>query len=280
MLFVDMQGIKVPSLGLGTYQLTGNDGLRAFLQATDIGYRHFDTAQFYGNEEEVGSAVKLSGIDRKEFFITTKVWITNLAANDVLSSTELSLKKLKTDYVDLLLIHWPSLNNPKYGSKEVPLHETLEAMQKLKDQGKTRLIGVANFPTSLMRQAVEELGFSIACNQMEYHPLLSQKIVIDYARAHNIAITAYCPLAMGKIKDNKTLIDIGNKYGKSPFQVALRWLIEQKNVAAIPKAGIEKHARENFNIFDFKLSEEDAKAIFALNGNTRVVNASSAPVWD
>lgn len=280
MIFVDMLGTKVPSLGFGTFDLTGNRCLHAVNRAIEIGYRNIDTAQFYENEDEVGNAIKTSGVDREDLFITTKLWITNLATREVLSSTETSLKKLKTEYIDLLLIHWPSVHNERKGSQAIPLKETLSAMSKLKESGKIKLMGVANFPVKLMREAVEELGFPIACNQVEYHALLSQKIVIDYARAHNIAVTAYCPLAMGKLINNPLLIEIGRKYGKTSAQIALRWLIEQPNIMAIPRAENEKHARDNFDIFDFALSDEDTKAIYGLNKNFRVINASIAPEWD
>lgn len=272
MIFTDMLGTKVPSLGFGTFRLKGTNCLHAVNRAIGIGYRHIDTAQFYENEADVGQAIASSGIPREEFFITTKVWVTNLAAKNVISSTEKSLQKLKMDYVNLLLVHWPNA--------EVPLKETLAAMMKIKESGKTKLIGVSNFPVKLLKEATEKLGFPIACNQIEYHALLSQKPVTDYAHSHKMAITAYCPLAQGKLRDNQILIGIGNKYSKTPTQVALRWLIEQPNVAAIPKAESEEHAKENFSIFDFKLSDEDKKAISKLNGNTRLVNPSIAPDWD
>ncbi len=272
MKFLDLQGNKFPALGFGTWQLEGDTCLGAVQKAIDIGYRHIDTAQIYGNETEVGSAIEKSGIARKELFVTTKLWTNNFEAGRVASSMEESLSKLRMDYVDLLLIHWP---NP-----EVELSETLGAMAELVKKGKTKAIGVSNFPVSEMRKAVEECKANIACNQVEYHALLSQNAVLKYASDHNIIVTAYSPLARGKLVGHPVLTGIGAKYGKTAGQVALRWLIEQKDVAAIPKAASEKNARANFDIFDFELSKEDTAALNKLKGNMRVVNPSIAPEWD
>ena len=272
MKYIDMQGTHVPALGFGTWQLTGDSCVEATKRAIDIGYRHIDTAQIYENEAEVGKAIAQSGIERDELFVTTKLWTTNFMAGHAETSLEESLEKLQMDYVDLLLIHWP---NP-----DVPLSETLDAMKKLVERGKTRHIGVSNFPVALMRDAVEKYGAAIACNQVEYHAQLSQAAVLEYARAHNIIITAYSPLGRGALLKNPTLIEIGERHGKTAGQVALRWLIDQENVAAIPKASSEKNARANFDIFDFELTDADTKAINALGGDKRLINPSFAPKWD
>jgi 2,5-diketo-D-gluconate reductase B len=272
MKFLDMQGAKLPALGFGTWQLEGKTCIGAVQTALDIGYRHIDTAQIYQNEAEVGKAIVNSGIARKELFVTTKLWTTNFAPAQVASSMEESLNKLRMEYVDLLLMHWP---NPS-----VPLADTLHAMQELMRKGKTKAIGVSNFPVRLMREAVEECKAPVACNQVEYHAMLSQQSVLNYAQSHHIIVTAYSPLARGKLNDNPVLISIGKKYGKTPSQIALRWLIEQKDVAAIPKAASEKNARANFDIFDFELSEADRKAIAVLGGNNRLINPDFSPQWD
>jgi 2,5-diketo-D-gluconate reductase B len=272
MEFVDMKGASMPVLGFGTWQLTGDDCVRAVRTALGIGYRHIDTAQAYGNEAEVGRALAGSGIPRDELFLTTKVWMDNLAAPQVKASVEESLRKLGTDHVDLLLQHWPS--------QDVPIAESLGAMAELQKAGKVRAFGVSNFPVALMREAVEQLGFDVACNQVEYHALLSQRPVLDYARAHGIVVTAYSPLARGKLLNDPTLTRIGEKHGKSASQVALRWLVEQPGVAAIPKASSERNARRNFEIFDFRLDEDDRRAIAALARNERQVSPSWAPAWD
>ena len=272
MKFLDMQGAKLPALGFGTWQLDGQVCISATRKAIEIGYRHIDTAQIYENEVQVGQAISESGIDRKALFITTKLWTTNLTTARVASSMEESLNKLRMDYVDLLLIHWPE--------PSVVLKETLAAMQELVHKGKTKAIGVSNFPVRQMKEAVEQCGAALACNQVEYHAMLSQRAVLEYARKHKIIVTAYSPLARGKLAKNPAMVGIGKKHGKTAGQVALRWLIEQDNVAAIPKAASEKNAWLNFDIFDFELSADDNKAIAALGGNTRVVNPGFAPQWD
>ena len=272
MKVLDIQGSKMPVLGFGTWQLDGKACVGAVRRALDIGYRHIDTAQMYGNETEVGQAIADSGVGRGDIFVTTKVMMENVSATKVKSSTAESLKKLKLDYVDLLLLHWPS--------KDVPLSETLGAMSELQKAGKTKAVGVSNFPVSLMREAVEKLGFPVACNQVEYHVLLSQESVLGFARTHDIIVTAYSPLARGHLTKHPVLAGIGAKYGKTSAQVALRWLIEQPGVAAIPKASREESIRQNFEIFDFELSAEDLKTIAKLNGHQRLINPSWAPAWD
>lgn len=272
MEFIDMHGTKVPALGFGTWQLKGEDCVKAVSKALQLGYRHIDTAQIYENEAEVGQALLNSEIPRKDVFLTTKVWMTHFKKKDVISSTEASLKKLHTDHVDLLLIHWPST--------EVPLKETLQAFQELQADGKVKHIGVSNFTVDLMRQASEELKAPIACNQIEYHVLLSQRSVLDYARKHDIAITAYSPLARGRLQENDVLQKIAAKYNKTVGQVALRWLLDQPDVMAIPKAANEKHIKQNLDIFDFTLETADTDSLNALNGANRFTNPDWAPKWD
>lgn len=263
MLFVDIQGAKMPALGLGTWQLSGAECERAVRSALDIGYRHIDTAEMYGNEAEIGRAVAASGVDRRELFITTKLWSNHLRAKDVGPTAEASLKKLRTDYVDLLLIHWPN--------SAVPLGETLGAMMKLKASGKAKAIGVSNFSVGQMQEAIAEHGAPIACNQVEYHLLLNQAPVIDFARRHSMAVVAYCPLARGKLTNHRVLTRIGEKHGRSASQVALRWLVQQPGVAAIPKSSREQNLRSNFAIFDFALDDSDMAELNKLPGNTRLI---------
>lgn len=272
MEYTAMGSANVPVLGFGTWQLTGDTCIKAVRFALDLGYRHIDTAQIYENETEVGAALKASGVDRSSLFVTTKLWTTHFKRQDVLSSTEESLRKLQMPYVDLLLIHWPST--------EVPLRETLDAMQELIAQGKTRMIGISNFPVALMRDAVEACNAPIVNNQVEYHALLSQAPVLEYAKKHNIIITAYSPLARGKLLSNPVLTSIGEKYGKTSGQVALRWLISQPGVLAIPKAASIENAKRNIEIFDFKLTPQEQASIDALRGNGRIINPSFAPKWD
>lgn len=272
MEFLDMQGSRFPVLGFGTWMLEGDDCARAVRMALDVGYRHIDTAQMYGNEAEVGRAIADSGMAREELFVTTKLWMNNLVAAKVKASMEASLKKLRTDYVDLLLIHWPE--------PSIPLAETLRAMQELQHKGKVKHIGVSNFPVQWMCRVIQDSGVPIACNQVEYHAMLSQQAVLKYAHAHNIIVTAYRPLLKARLGSNAVLEKIGKQYGKTAGQVALRWLIEQDNVAAIPKAASEKNARLNLDIFDFVLTAQDKEAIAQLNSNLRTVNPGFAPEWD
>ena len=273
MIFLTVDDKNVPALGFGTWQLRGKDCTAAVSKAIDIGYRHIDTAQVYENEAEVGAAISGCGIERKEIFLTTKVWMTKVKNGDLQTSVAESLKKLATDYVDLLLIHWPV--------KDVPFAEQMKALQQVQQEGKAKLIGVSNFTVAQMKEVVESLKVRIVTNQVEYHPYLSQAPVLDYIGAHDMFLTAYSPLARGKVDNSHVLKTIAQKLGKTPGQVALRWLLEQENVAAIPKAGSEKHMRENFEIFDFSLTEEEMRQIHAeAKPDGRMISPDWAPAWD
>ena len=270
MKHAEIQGIRVPVLGLGTWQMEGKSCERAVEEALDMGYRHVDTAQLYGNEAEVGRALRASEIPREEIFLTTKIWMESLDRASVLRTAGESLRRLDTDYVDLLLIHWPS--------KTVPLEETLGAFRQLREQGKARSIGVSNFPPSLLRRALEIAP--IVCNQVEFHPYLSQAALLDLARRHDLLLTAYSPLARGEVNQDRTLREIGKRHGKTPSQVTLRWLIQQDHVAAIPKASSPGHLRANLEIFDFVLSDEEMRRISELDRGRRLINPPIAPEWE
>lgn len=272
MHFKSVQGHKVPEIGLGTYQLFGRECYKTVRAALDIGYTHIDTAQMYKNEKEVGEAIRRSGKSREDLFITTKIWHTNLDHDDVLQSVEDSLREFDTPYVDLLLIHWPN--------KNFSLEKTFEAMLILRDQGKAYNIGVSNFTLPLMKEAIEEIRVPLFCNQIEFHPFLSQFDMLDYSYDNDFLVMAYSPLAKGKVMENETLQEIGQAHGKSAAQVALRWLIEQENVVAIPKASSEDHLRENLDIFDFELTDEQFEQIDNIEKSHRLVNPTFAPVWD
>lgn len=263
--------IKVPKLGFGTWLIKGNNCVRSVRSALEIGYRHIDTAQIYDNEAEVGEAIKASGIAREEIFLVTKVWKDSLRSKDVLESTEESLKKLKTDYIDLLLIHWPNLR--------APLKETLSAMRHLQNNQKVRLLGVSNFPVELIEMAQQEV--ELVCNQVEYHPFLDQGVILRSIRKYNMFLTAYSPLARGRVFKHNVLQKLAKKYNKTVGQVVLRWLIDQDNVVAIPKAARQKHAQSNFDIFDFQLSSSDRLVLASLrSANQRLVNPDWALEWD
>ncbi|MFN3826860.1 MAG: aldo/keto reductase [Micavibrio sp.] len=271
--YMQTQGVSIPKLGFGTWRLTGAGCTKSVELALDVGYHHIDTAQIYENETEVGQALANTPIDRADIFLTTKVWMSNVSKKNMARSVEESLKKLKTDYVDLLLIHWPVF--------DVPLQEQAETLAALQETGKARLIGVSNYPVAMMRTIREDYGIKIANNQIEYHPFLSQKPVIDYARTHDMTVTAYSPLARGGISGHPVLKAIGDKHGKSEGQIALRWLIQQENIAAIPKAASENNIRNNINIFDFTLSDHEMNAIFTLaRPDGRLINPDWAPEWD
>jgi 2,5-diketo-D-gluconate reductase B len=252
--YQEIQEEKVPSLGLGTWRLTGRECIRAVERALGLGYRHIDTAQMYANEDEVGRGIQNSGVDRENIFLVTKVRTSSFSHDDVIRSTRGSLKKLQTEYVDLLLMHWP---NPS-----VPLEETLGAMKKLQQEGSVRYVGVSNFPPSMVEEATQHA--EIFCNQVEYHPYRAQDELLRQARELDYLLTAYSPIARGRVSNDATLREIGEARGKTSAQVALRWLIQQEKVAAIPKAASEDHLRSNFDIFDFELNDEEMGRVFAL----------------
>lgn len=270
---VALQGYKMPVLGFGTWRLTGAAATGAVDFALNTGYRHIDTAQIYENEAEVGNGIKQSGVAREDIFLTTKVWRTYFADGTVAQSVDESLKKLKTDYVDLLLIHWPF--------PETPVARLVEGMMKAQQDGKTKLIGLSNFTVAQMEEAIVLSGGKICNNQVEYHPYLSQKPVLDCARKNKMVVTAYAPIARGKAIKDAVLKEIGLKYGKNAGQVTLRWLVQQDGVAAIPKSATPENIKNNIDIFDFELSADDMQKIHALaSEDGRQVNPDFAPKWD
>ena len=250
----NIKGENVPALGLGTWRLSGERCVGAVERALGMGYRHVDTAQMYGNEAEVGRGMQSSGVDRDDVFLVTKVWTSDFAHDAVLAKTRESLRKLGTDYVDLLLMHWP---NPS-----VPVAETLGAMVELQEEGSVRHVGVSNFSPG---QVEEAAGYAtIFCNQVEYHPYRGQGGLLKQAGEMDYLLTAYSPVAKGRAADDATLREIGAAHEKTPAQVALRWLIQQDKVAAIPKASSEEHLKANLDVFDFTLSDEEMQRIFDL----------------
>jgi 2,5-diketo-D-gluconate reductase B len=274
MEYISIEGTKIPALGYGTWKLTGSKCLRGVRSALDVGYRHIDTAQIYENEAEVGRAIFDSGLKREEIFLTTKIWTENLEKKAMRRSVEESLRKLRTDYVDLLLIHWPR-------DQEVPFEEQLNTLTSLQREGTTKFIGVSNFTLPQLEYAVEECHAKIINNQIEYHPYLSQKKILNYLRSNGMFLTAYCPLARGKVITDKKILEIAHKYDKSPNQIALRWLIQQGQVAAIPKAAQEANMRSNFEIFDFKLDDAEMNSLYEMaQKDGRLISPDFAPKWD
>ena len=265
-----VQDVTVPKLGFGTWQLTGARCVEAVRDALELGYDHIDTARAYGNEAHVGQALHDSGRNRDEIFITTKLWYDDLRAIDVHDQLEQSLRELRTEYVDLLLIHWP---NPR-----TPLAETLTAMFEARDDGRVRHLGVSNFPSRLLREALEHAP--LLCNQIEYHPLLGQPQVLELARQRDLMVTAYSPLAHGEVLREPVIQEIAQAHGRTPAQVVLRWLLDQPNVAAIPKAGSREHRAANLEVFEFALSDEQRARIAGLERGLRTADPSWAPEWD
>lgn len=243
----------MPALGLGTWDLRGSACISAVKKALAFGYRHIDTAEMYANEEEIAKGIAESGVFRQEIFITTKVWTNHHRAKDFRAAAEASLKRLRTDYVDLLLIHWP---NPA-----VPLEETLGALCQLAKDGKALAVGVSNFSAELLEQALSLADVPLCCDQVPYSLPENQDKLLALTRQRKIAVCAYTPLGRGSFLNRPELKEIGKKYGKTPAQVALRWLVRQEGVAAIPKASSEKHLGENQGIFDFNLGAADLELL-------------------
>jgi 2,5-diketo-D-gluconate reductase B len=257
-----VQGATVPALGLGTWELRGDECTRAVEHALGLGYRHIDTAQGYFNEAEVGAGLRRSGVPRHEVFLTTKVRPRHFRRDDLLRSTEESLAALGVDDVDLLLLHWP---NP-----EVPLEETLRALHEARERGLARHVGVSNFPPSLLLRSLAA-GPTLT-DQVEYHPFLAQGKLLALAEAHDLLITAYAPVARGRVQGDPTLRAIGERHGKGPAQVALRWLLQQPRVVAIPKAASPAHQAANLDVFDFELDDDEMRRISGLARGERLVD--------
>lgn len=269
---IEAHGARIPAIGLGTWELSGTGCARVVEQAIRLGYRHIDTAQIYDNEREVGEGIRNSHIRRDQLFVTTKVWTTHFAPNDLIRSAKDSLVELRLSEVDLLLLHWP---NP-----HVPLDETLGALAHVRDLGMTRHIGVSNFTVALLAQAVASCPAPLVCNQVEYHPYLDQTKVREACAAHGVALVAYSPIAKGHVKKDEVLSRIGAAHGKSAAQVCLRWLVQQ-NVAAIPRTSRIERLSQNIDVFDFDLTDDEMQDIFALGSpKGRLVNMPTAPEWD
>jgi 2,5-diketo-D-gluconate reductase B len=266
---IQVQGAEVPALGFGTWQIEGADAREAVRDALEIGYRHIDTAKAYGNEREVGAGIRDAGVAREDIWLTTKVPHDEAEPNALRAAAQGSLERLGTDYLDLLLLHWPS--------EEVPLGQTIVALDLLRRDGLARHIGVSNFPAGMLERALEIAP--LLCDQVEYHPFLSQERVLSVADDKELLVTAYSPPAHGKVPGDETLREIGDAHGKTAGQVALRWLLDQPNVSPIPKASSHERRLENFQVFDFELSDEERARIDALPKDVRTADPPWAPDW-
>jgi 2,5-diketo-D-gluconate reductase B len=262
----------MPKLGLGTFRMKGDECREAVERALALGFRHIDTAEMYDNEEAVGAALAATDVPRADIHVTTKVWWSNLAPDAMRRAMETSLGKLKTDYVDLYMIHWPSA--------DMNLGQALETLVRLKQEGLARNIGVCNFTVALLREAVETIGAPLVANQIEYHVMLNQAPVLDLLRRHDMALTAYCPVAQGRLANSEELGVIAKKYDATTAQIALAWLLEQDGVAAIPKASRRESQVANLEAAKIKLDDSDRAAIAALPKGQRFVNPGFAPKWD
>ena len=278
-------GLSIPSIGLGTWELRGLECRRAVREALELGYRHIDTAAMYENESEVGSGILDSGVDRSDVFLTTKIntigWTASQDRKTVIRNENIvdefnqSLSDLKTDYVDLLLIHWPVF--------DTSLGDMLEIMYQIKESQKARAIGVANFNSNLLSEC-ERLGYKdIYCDQVEYHPFLSQEILLKKMNEMNVIPVAYCPICRGDVAKDSVIIELSEKYNKTPVQVTLRWFIQQQ-IVAIPKTSKLHRMKENIDIYDFEIDNQDMARIHSLARNQRLVpNLESTALlypWD
>jgi 2,5-diketo-D-gluconate reductase B len=272
MELITTRGLRMPRLGLGTGLLRNAPGQASMELALSLGFRHLDTAEMYTNEGTVGVAIAASGVPRGDIHITTKMLPENMEPTELRRSMERSLAALKTDHVDLYLIHWHM--------PDTDLAQTLTTMMRLQEEGYTRAIGVCNFNVALLRQAVEVIGAPIACNQVEYHVLLDQSAVLRYARSKEIAVIAYAPLARGRFLALPEMQRIARKHGASPAQVGRKWLLDQDGVAAIPRAGRRESQQENLDASQLTLDDDDRAVIARLPKDQRVVNVDWAPEWD
>ena len=272
MKFIPFNAGRIPAIGLGTYKIKGQGASDVIKRAIWIGYRHIDTAQLYENEEDIGNAIKASGIPRNEIFLTTKVWPSNLSEDRLLPSVKESLQKLNVDYVDLLLVHWPH--------HQMTPEEYMPALMEAKKQGLTKNIGVSNFNITQLK-ATLKTGAEIITNQVEFHPWINQTKLHMWMHDHGIPLTAYCPLGQGRFMNDKKLDAMAAKYLRTPAQIILRWMMQKDDVIAIPKSTNIFRLEENIHVFDFELTQEDMDGIDAWRlENIRVVGIQNGAKWD
>ena len=271
---VNVGGAKIPVLGFGTYGMSGPPLQKVLVAALQRGFRHIDTAQMCQNEADVGVAIRASGIPRDEIFVTTKVWVGNYARQRFMASVDESLRRLQTNHIDLLLVHWP-----RGGA---PLEDQIEGLNRAVDSGKVRYIGVSNYNAAMMRAAAALSTRPLVTNQVEYHPFLDQTAVLQQVASSGSSLMAYCGMAVGRVFDTQQLKDMAARHGRSVAQIVLRWLIQQPNVVALSRTEKIERLPQNTDIFDFALSDDDMAAIGTLKSpDSRIVNPSHlAPAWD
>jgi diketogulonate reductase-like aldo/keto reductase len=267
-------GVRIPKIGCGTYPLRGSACAEIVAEALRVGFRHIDTAQGYENEADVGEGLRYSAVPREQVFITTKVRPQLIEDGPLQRSVEDSLKRLRVDAVDLLLIHWP---NP-----DISIAECMRALSAARSAGMTRAIGVSNFVIANLEESIRVSPEPISVAQFEYHPYLDQVRLLAAARRHNLAITAYCPIALGRVASDPRLAAIGGKHGKSAVQATLRWLVQQDDVIAIPKTSTPERLKENLDVFDFQLTDAEMDQISRMAvPNSRLIKEPQwVPRWD
>lgn len=254
---------EMPLLGLGTWRLSGKQCTDSVTAALETGYRHIDTADAYENHKDIAKALEQSSISRDQLFITSKIWRDRLKYDDIMSDAHRFLDELSIDYLDLLLIHWPN--------KNIPLKESLKALKEVKEAGIAKDIGVSNFTINHLKDALGFYPDLITLNQVEFHPSLYQKELLDFCKENNIALTAYSPLGRGADFNNDVIKQLSKKYDKTPAQLTLKWL-NDKEIAAIPKASSKSHIEENFKIFDWNFPQEAREKMDQLNKNNRIID--------
>ncbi|MFD8555671.1 aldo/keto reductase [Streptosporangium canum] len=254
-------GVSMPQLGFGVFQVPEDETARAVTGALEAGYRSIDTAAIYGNERGVGQALAASGLPREELFVTTKVWNGDQGYDSTLAAFDASLAKLGLDHLDLYLIHWPAPARDLYG-------ETWKAMEKLLSDGRVRAIGVSNFQPAHLTRLIDTGGIVPAVNQIELHPALQQAGLRDFHARHGIVTEAWSPLAQGAVLKDPVIVEIAERHGKTPAQAVLRWHVQLGNVV-IPKSVTPARIKENIDVFDFSLTDGDMEAIARLDAGTR-----------
>jgi diketogulonate reductase-like aldo/keto reductase len=271
---VTAHGAAIPAIGMGTWTLKGSACTDLVAHALAIGYRHVDTAAAYDNEAAVGAGLRASGVARDEIFLTTKVWWTDLAPADLERSAEASLKRLGVDHVDLLLIHWPN--------GKIPLEASIAALNRVRARGLARHIGVSNFTLGLLSRAIAASEAPLVANQVEYHPYLDQRKMLDACRAAGMAMVSYCPIFRGdRLLAEPAIADAAARHGRTPAQVVLRWHIEQLGVVAIPRTTKKERLAENLDVSGFSLDASETAAISALRGaGRRLCDFDFSPRWD
>ncbi|MFW6238150.1 MAG: aldo/keto reductase [Halanaerobiales bacterium] len=255
-------GDEIPAIGFGTYTLTGAEGVEMIRKALEFGYRHLDTAEAYNNQPEIAEAIKKSRVSRKDIFLTSKVWHNHLRGEEVKKACEKILEELKTDYLDLYLIHWP---NPR-----VSVKETLQAMNELKKEGKIKNIGVSNFTVSHLEEMKEVSDVKVINNQVEYHPYFNRKDLLEYCREMDIILSAYSPVGRGEVFEDPVLKKIGKDHGKNEAQITLKWMV-QKGIVVLPRSANPEHIAQNIDLFGWELEPAEMKQIDNIQKEKRLI---------